>query len=168
MTDQRLIYIVRHGIAEDRGPKYPDDSQRPLTAEGKDKLKEIAAGLVELGVAIDEFLTSPFLRARETADVLAAGWHPSPPVIELAALAVGGRAASVFSAIAARDGARHVALVGHMPSVGRLAADLAGASREFDFKKGAVACFAVQRTPAPGAGTLLWFAPPRLLRARKK
>jgi phosphohistidine phosphatase SixA len=51
-----------------------------------------------------------------------------------------------------------------MPGIGALAAELIGGTRALDFKKGGVACIAVERTPRPGAGTLLWFAPPRLLR----
>jgi phosphohistidine phosphatase len=164
MTTGRRLYLVRHAIAADRGPEYPDDAQRPLTAEGKEKMREIAAGLVTLGLELDEILTSPFVRTRQTADLLAAAWKKPPPVTGLDALAVGGRTSAVLAALASSTASRSVALVGHMPGLGALAAELIGSTRGLGFKKGAVACIAVERTTAPGAGTLLWFAPPRLLR----
>ncbi len=66
------IYIIRHAIAVDRGtPEYEDDSQRPLTEKGKKKMRQIASGLRALGVDFDFILSSPYIRARETAEILA-------------------------------------------------------------------------------------------------
>jgi phosphohistidine phosphatase len=165
MNETRTLYLVRHGIAAERGPDYPDDSKRPLTSEGKAKLRDIGAGLVALGIEWDEILTSPFTRARQTAEILAEAWSRRPPVTDLDELAVGGRNSGVLAALASATGRRQVALVGHMPGIGALAAELIGAAHELDFKKGAVACIGVERTPARGAGTLQWYAPPRMLRA---
>ena len=164
MAEARILYLVRHGIAEERGPEYPDDAARPLTGEGKAKLREVAAGLVALGVDPEEILTSPFVRTRQTADLLAAAWPKRPHVIDLEPLAVGGRPSAVIAALAARKARKQVALVGHMPGIGLLAAELIGAGRPLAFKKGAVACITLDKAPGRGAGTLVWFAPPRLLR----
>jgi phosphohistidine phosphatase len=164
MAEGRLLYLVRHAIADEPGPQYPDDSRRPLTAEGRNRFREIAGGLVALGVELDEILTSPFVRTRQTAEILAEAWPKRPTVTDLDALAVGGRTAGVFSALASRPVTRTLALVGHMPGIGALAAELVGARGELGFKKGAVACVAIEKTPGPGAGDLLWFAPPRILR----
>ena len=66
------LYIIRHAIAVDEGtPEYEDDSQRPLTDKGKKKMRQIAKGLRALGVEFDLILSSPYVRAKETAEILA-------------------------------------------------------------------------------------------------
>jgi phosphohistidine phosphatase len=167
MSDERLVYLIRHGIAGERGPLYPDDSKRPLTSDGKARMKEIAAGLVALGVDVDAVFTSPFVRTRQTADLVAAAWSKPPRVVDLDALAVDGRPADVIAAVASAD-VRQAALVGHMPGIGQLAADLLGTSRPLEFKKGAVALLGFTGVPGRGRGSLLWFATPRMLRCLGK
>lgn len=168
MANGQVLYLVRHGIAAERGDHYPDDGQRPLIPEGKARMKQVGAGLRRLGVAWDEVLTSPLVRALQTAQILAEGCEPRPPVTVTDALALGGRTDAVFAELAKRRSLKSVALVGHMPGIGILAAQLVGASRELDFKKGAVACIALERGPAAGAGRLIWFAPPKLLRSNRE
>jgi phosphohistidine phosphatase len=164
VAERRIVYLVRHGVAAERGPEYPDDRLRPLTSEGKDKVREIAAGLAAIGVHLDEILTSPLVRTRQTAEILAGAWSPVPAVRDLDGLAVDGRNEQVLSALAARRRGRQVALVGHMPGIGSLAAELIGSASPFPFRKGAVAGILLGRDPRRGDGTLLWFAPPKLLR----
>ena len=66
------LYIVRHGIAIDReDPKCPADPERYLTEEGVEKTKGVAKGLAALGVAPGLFLTSPYTRALQTAEIFA-------------------------------------------------------------------------------------------------
>ncbi|MGE3842901.1 MAG: phosphohistidine phosphatase SixA [Vicinamibacterales bacterium] len=163
----RLVYLVRHGLADAKGSAYPDDSKRPLTQEGKDRLHEVGRGLVALGVTVESVLTSPFVRARQTAEILAASWPKAPGVTDLSALAVGGAIADVCAALATRGGSQHLALVGHMPGLGELASELLGMAQPVDFKKGAVLCLELNRTPARGAATLRWLATPRMLRRIK-
>ena len=74
------LYLVRHAIAAERGPKYPDDRLRPLTPAGSKKFAESVPGLIEMDVVIDFVLTSPLVRARDTAMILAAGLKPKPAV----------------------------------------------------------------------------------------
>lgn len=65
------LYILRHGLAGEFGdPRYPDDSQRPLTAEGKRKMLRAALGMKALGLSFDLVLASPYLRARQTAEIV--------------------------------------------------------------------------------------------------
>ena len=67
-----ILYIVRHAIAEAAGNSdYEDDSQRPLTQKGRKKMRKIARGLKELEKQLDLILTSPYLRATQTTEVLA-------------------------------------------------------------------------------------------------
>src|SRR5438445_42191 len=66
------LYIVRHGIAIDReDPKCPPDPERYLTEEGVEKTKQVAKGVAALGVTGDLFLTSPYVRAVQTAEIFA-------------------------------------------------------------------------------------------------
>jgi phosphohistidine phosphatase len=160
------IYLVRHAIAAERGPKYPDDRLRPLTPAGTKRFAESVPGLVEMGVVVDVVLTSPLVRARETAMVLAAGLKPKPPIVEIEALAPGGRPQAVIEAIKAHaKRARRMALVGHEPDLGELAARLLGARGGVEFKKGAVCLIDVDGATPGGPGTLRWMLTPKALRA---
>lgn len=160
------IYLVRHGLAAERGPKYPDDRLRPLTPAGVKKFAESVPGLDELGVAVDFVLTSPLVRARETATLLAAGLKPKPAIVEVEALAPGGRHQAVIEAIKTHAKRyRRLALVGHEPDLGELAARLLGARGMIQFKKGGVCAIDVDGATPGGPGTLRWLLTPRALRA---
>ena len=160
------LYLVRHAIAAERGPKYPDDRLRPLTPVGSKKFAESVPGLIEMGVVIDIALTSPLVRARDTAMLLAAALKLKPAIVELEALAPGGRYQAVIEAIkthAKRH--RRLALVGHEPDLGELAARLLGARGNAEFKKGGVCLIEVDGATPGGPGTLRWLLTPRALRA---
>lgn len=159
------LYLVRHAIAAERGPKFPDDRQRPLTPDGAQKFKDAARGLASLNVVVDLVLTSPLVRARETATILAAGLGRRP-IEELDALSPGGRRAAVVDAIAyqAKKYPR-LALVGHEPDLGELAIALLGGTGTIRFKKGAICAIDVDGATPGGPGTLRWLLPPRVLRA---
>ena len=160
------IYLVRHGLAAERGPKYPDDRLRPLTPAGVKKFAESVPGLDELGVAVDFVLTSPLVRARETATLLAAGLKPKPAIVEVEALAPGGRHQAVIEAIKTHAKRyRRLALVGHEPDLGELAARLLGARGIIQFKKGGVCAIDVDGATPGGPGTLRWLLTPSALRA---
>ena len=137
MAAQIELYLVRHAIAAERGPKYPDDRLRPLTPAGAKQFAKSVPGLVEMDAVIDFVLTSPLVRARETATLLAAGLKPKP------------------------------ALVGHEPDLGELAARLLGARGSVEFKKGAVCLIQVDGATPGGPGTLRWMLTPKALRALK-
>ena len=160
------LYLVRHAIAAERGPKYPDDSLRPLTPAGAKKFASSVPGLAEMDVLIDLVLTSPLVRARETATLLAAGLKTKPAIVEVEALAPGGRHAALLEAIkthAKRH--RRIALVGHEPDLGEVAARLLGARGTIEFKKGAICAIEVDGATPAGPGTLRWLLTPRALRA---
>ena len=160
------LYLVRHAIAAERGPKYPDDRLRPLTPEGVKRFREGVQGLAAFDVAIDLVLTSPLVRARETATLLASGLKPKPGIEPIEALAPGGRHVAVIEAIKSHGKRnRRLALVGHEPDLGELAARLLGARGNVEFKKGAVCLIDVDSATPGGPGTLRWFLTPRALRA---
>jgi len=158
------LYLVRHAIAAERGDEWPDDSKRPLTERGIARFKEVVTGLGSLEVAIDEVFTSPLIRAKQTADVLAAGITGKPSVKLLEALAPGHTAAQVMSQLAKAAKRRRIALVGHEPDLGELSAHLLGAQRAVPFKKGGVCRIDVESLTSRRAASLIWFATPKMLR----
>lgn len=159
------ICLVRHAIAVDRGtPGYEADALRPLTPKGRDRMREAARGLLEV-VTPQLILTSPLLRARQTAEIVAAAFRLAPPK-ETASLANGDDAA-LLRELADLDAAS-VLLVGHEPYMsGTLALLLTGdaSSMSTNFKKGAAALVSCSGEPEPGNCWLEWFLPPSTLRA---
>jgi phosphohistidine phosphatase len=162
------LYIVRHAIAEERGAKWKTDAERPLTDEGTERMRKAAKGLVRLGVGLDVVLTSPLVRAKQTADILARAFDEPPPVIVIESLGPGAGYAALLGDLHAHARRTRMALVGHEPDLGRIAARLVGARRPFAFKKGAVCRIDVQSIPPAGSGALQWFVTPSILRAIRK
>jgi phosphohistidine phosphatase len=158
------LYLIRHGIAEERGDAWPDDSKRPLTAEGTSRLRKSARGLVRLGVAFDVILTSPLVRARQTADVVASVYDPRPHIVTAEALAPGGAFQALLAELEKQARRTRLALVGHEPGIGELAARFAGSRHPLEFKKGALCRIDVEALPPAGPGTLRWLLTPRIMR----
>jgi phosphohistidine phosphatase len=158
-----LLYVIRHAIAAERGPDYPDDSRRPLTPKGVERFRESVAGLIALDVEIDEILTSPYTRARQTAELLAEAFAKKPKITNVHALAE-GQPIEVVDTLARFAKRTRLALVGHEPGIGAVTARLLGHRKALAFKKGAVACVEVESLPLSSPGRLLWFIPPRVLR----
>ena len=129
---------MRHAIAAERGDDWPDDNKRPLTERGISRFKESVGGLKELDAVIDEIFTSPLVRASRPRDLLAAGVEGRPRVKMLDALAPGQPPATVMAQLAKVAKRRRIALVGHEPDLGELAAHLIGARRPLPFKKGGI------------------------------
>ena len=75
------LYLIRHGLAAERGKDWPDDSKRPLTPEGIARLRKEARGLNAVGVTFDQIVTSPLIRARQTADVFSEELKSRPPIV---------------------------------------------------------------------------------------
>jgi phosphohistidine phosphatase len=162
------LYLIRHGIAEERGEKWPDDNKRPLTDEGMERLREEGRGLVRLGVTFDIVLTSPLVRTRQTAEIIASAFDDRPNVVIADSLAPGGTFQAVVADLEKHGKKTQLALVGHEPDIGELAARLVGARRAIEFKKGAVCRIDVDALPPAAPGALRYFLPPKLLRAVKK
>ena len=162
------LYLVRHAIAAERDSEWPDDTKRPLTERGISRFKEVVKGLHRLDVAVDEIFPSPLVRAKQTAELLSAGLEAAPPVKVLDALAPGHTSAAVMTALAKVAKRRRIALVGHEPDLGELAAYLIGAGRALPFKKGGVCRIDVGSLTSRRAAALVWFIPPSVLRQLRK
>jgi phosphohistidine phosphatase len=158
------LYLIRHGVAEERGEKYPDDSKRPLTAAGIARLRKEAKALEKLEVSFDQILSSPLVRAKQTADVFAEEMKSKPSVALADALTPAGTPAAVMQELGRHMRKARIALVGHEPNMGELAAYLVGAKTVLPFKKGAVCRIDFSVFPPKGKGQLIWFVTPRMLR----
>jgi phosphohistidine phosphatase len=158
------VYLIRHGVAAERGPEYPDDSKRPLTTRGIARLRKEARALDALGITFDQIVSSPLLRTRQTADIIAESLKGKPPVVLSDALAPAGTVSAVMQELGKYTKKGSVALVGHEPNLGELAARLIGAKHALAFKKGGLCRIDFETLPPKGFGSLRWFVAPRLLR----
>jgi phosphohistidine phosphatase len=168
MAGPYQLYLIRHGLAEERGEAWPDDNKRPLTDEGMARMRKAARGLARLGVAIDVILSSPLVRARQTADLIAGGLDPRPSLVNVDSLAPDGSYAAIVADLEKHGRKPRLALVGHEPAIGELAARLIGSRHALEFKKGAICRIDLDEIPPAGPGDLRWMLTPRVLRALKK
>src|SRR6185369_16428895 len=107
-----ILYILRHGIAEDEAPKG-DDRARPLTSRGRAKMRAGAEGMHALRLRFDVILTSPLVRAVETSAIVAEVFGGKPVPQELPALAAGIPPAETVHALRPFARHDHVVIVGH-------------------------------------------------------
>jgi phosphohistidine phosphatase len=162
------LLLVRHAIAGERtdwaGTGRPDH-ERPLTPKGRERMERVAAGLVRIFPRLDRIATSPFLRAAQTAEILARA-YPEADLAEVPALASGGALEDVVSWIAAAASAKRLALVGHEPDLGRLAAFLLAGrpTPALPLRKGGACLLRVRGEPKRAEAELEWFLTPALLR----
>ncbi|HEX5443696.1 MAG TPA: histidine phosphatase family protein [Pirellulales bacterium] len=160
-----IVYVVRHAWAEDRDEAaYPDDDLRPLTAKGKKRFRRVVKRLVKRGFDPRRLATSPLVRCRQTADLIAEYAPQGPTPEELDDLKPGGRLEPLLAWTAeCREG--DVAWVGHAPEVEELTAALIGGEAALHFAKGAVAAVEFTGRVFAGQGLLLWLATAELLKA---
>jgi len=162
------LYLIRHGVAEERGDAWPDDAKRPLTDDGMSRMRKAARGLSRLGVVFDIVLTSPLVRARQTAEIVAGGLAPRPSLVNIESLAPDAGYAALMVDLEKHARKPRIALVGHEPDIGELAARLVGSRRAIEFKKGAICRIDLDEIPPSGPGQLRWFVTPKILLALKK
>jgi phosphohistidine phosphatase len=164
------LYLVRHGIAIDREePKCPPDPQRYLTEEGVEKTKQVAKGIRALGVTADLLLTSPYVRAVQTAEIFAAALDYAKQKIRHTDLLLPGAEPTLFFRELAKERqASSVFLFGHAPQLDDVVAAALGSKRHItSLKKAGVAMLELKRISPPIA-MLIWLATPKLLRRAGK
>jgi phosphohistidine phosphatase len=163
------LYLLRHGIAVDLGARgFIDDRERPLTSEGKRKMKRVASGMKTLGVEFDLLLSSPYIRARQTAEIVATVLRTKKRLRYSDHLASDGDPAELIRHLK-RDhrAARSIMLVGHEPYLSRLASLLVSGQPDLPLtlKKGGLCKLALERLRHGQCATLEWLLAPRILEA---
>lgn len=159
-----VVYIVRHAAAVPYGDPEWSDFERPLTEKGRARFSQFVAALAAVDFAPGVVATSPLVRCRQTAEVLAEVVPRHPQVVMREELAPPSNLAGLIHWVAqtAADLAP-VAWVGHAPDVGHLAAALiSDGSARIHLAKGAVAAIEFDGAPKPGGGELLWLATAKL------
>ena len=157
------LYIFRHGEAQDRG-RGGSDEARALTGPGKAEVRRVARGLRKLGVKLDLILTSPLVRAEETAQIAADVLRPAGGLRTCDALAPGGTHAVLFKELSS-IGKSSVMLVGHQPDLGELVSVLTyGSPRAgVPLKKAGLARIVIDHLPPASTGELRWLLTPKQL-----
>lgn len=164
------LLIIRHAPAGGPAAKRRwrgRDRLRPLTRQGEEKMRRAAKGLVEVSPRLEAVYTSPFARARRTAEIV--GKRLGAKLVETDALTPEARPEETLALLAGLRGPRGpggaVALVGHEPQLGRLVAWLcSGAARPLTVLKKGQACLLELPELRPGAARLLWSLAPAQLR----
>lgn len=156
------LYLIRHADALALGERgITHDEDRPLSERGETQARVLGAGLRRRGIGLDKIVTSPLLRARQTAEEILRVWSPPLPEIHVSPeLAPEGRRRKLARFLEGL-GADSVALVGHQPDLGELTAWLIGSRKaHVDFAKAGVAQVACPDGPGKGLGTLLLLLTP--------
>jgi len=162
----QLIFI-RHAIAVDReDPKVKSDQERWLTTKGIDRMKTASKGFVKYCSEIDVIYTSSYIRAKQTAQIVAKAFKSPPPIYETDLLCPGASIDCLPLLIEKESNPDRVAFVGHEPDFSEMLATLLckDVRAEVEFKKGAIASVEVNGIIQPGRGVLLYHLPPRVLR----
>lgn len=159
-----LVYVVRHAEAAPR-EDYPRDEDRPLTERGRVLIGTVAEALEALGASPSPVYTSPLVRARETAEIVASRLGGAR-VDEVEALAGGHEAREVIDFLA---GVRftEVAVVGHAPQLDEVVSLMIAGScdKTVDISKASVACVAFDGEVRAGRGVLKWHLVPKVVEA---
>jgi phosphohistidine phosphatase len=164
------LYVVRHGIAIDReDPKCPPDPERYLTEEGIEKTKRVAAGVAALSASPDLLLSSPYVRAMQTAEIFAAAFdYPKQKIRRTDLLLPGSEPTLFFRELAKDKQTSTLFIFGHAPQLDDIIASALGSKHHItSMKKAGVALLELKRISPPN-GQLLWLAPPKLLRRAGK
>jgi phosphohistidine phosphatase len=161
-----LLYLVRHGVAMDRDdPESPsDDTQRPLTPKGMKKTREVAKGFLALDVKPDAVLTSPWLRAVQTAEIFCEVMDiPSKKMIRSDALKGTSAPVDLFRELAKLK-VEEVVCFGHEPHLHQVIGQVVHTSaRITELKKAGIACLELEQI-SPPQGQLIALYPPKSMR----
>ncbi len=156
------LVFMRHGIAVERGdPLAPVEFERYLTTEGAEKVKQIAKHLSKIGSMFDMIISSPFVRARQTAEIVAKTLNLEKKLILDERLSAGATIAKILALASEYKNSNSLLFVGHEPDLGDAVSHLAGI-RSISIKKGGLAGVRISEF-GPGKGDLLYFIPPKML-----
>lgn len=160
------IYLIRHSNAVDPGtPGYEDDSLRPLTEKGRDKMKKIASAIKGLDVKPDLIVSSPYVRARQTAEILAKVLKYKKDLAFNDALVPMGSTDDIVGEINEKYAVDELVLVGHEPCFSALIGALTARTPDLsiNLKNGGVCCLSSDDLHAERKAVLEWLLTPKIL-----
>jgi phosphohistidine phosphatase len=152
---------LRHGIAVEPGQWKGGDFDRPLTSDGIERMEREARAIADLALELDAIVTSPLLRARQTAEIVANRLKLRGGIVEDARLANGFDAGQLTEILAEHAEAEAIMLVGHEPTMSATIGATIGDAR-LELKKAALAGVAFSDAPAT-RGMLICLIPPKVL-----
>ncbi len=161
------ILLIRHADALPTGEGgAADDESRPLSETGHAQCAPLARAIDRFGVRPQIVISSPLLRARQTASGMLPTWEGAPPELRIADELAPGAKRNKLARLLRGFSAETVALVGHMPDLGLFAAWLIGSKRaRIDFAKAGAACLVSETVPAKGGAALVWMVTPEVCAA---
>jgi phosphohistidine phosphatase len=159
-------YFLRHGIAEEPETWRGLDDERPLTRDGVARLEREAKAIDHLSLELDVIVTSPLLRARQTAEIVAERLKRRDGIVPDGRIAHGFNAERCREILTDHAGAQSIMLVGHEPTMSETIGRLIG-DASIELKKAALACVELSQ-PSARSGTLIFLIPPKFLVALGK
>ncbi|HLP17395.1 MAG TPA: histidine phosphatase family protein [Bacteroidota bacterium] len=161
-----FIYLLRHAVAVDRRDEQQPNDDRPLTKDGIEKMKKAAQGMKRLlADPIDVVLTSPLVRARDTARIAAEALGCEDRITVCTELAPGTPFETLREALTNYQRADKLMLVGHSPDLNFAASGFLGsASSIVEMKKGSVCCIEIASLAGRMEGRMHWLLQPKQLR----
>jgi phosphohistidine phosphatase len=161
-----LLLLIRHAHAGERDPaQWPDDTQRPITDKGRKVQRDVSRFLRKRDLAPRLVLTSPWLRAEQTAEIVVQEARVAQPAVACDALADNPDLIRLADYVGEQPPEAIVALVGHSPWMEELAALLLGGSASdlrIDFPKSGVMGIDLAEI-AEAAGELRFFVRPKMV-----
>ena len=157
------LYILRHAIAADRGT-VENDFDRPLTTEGEQKLRRVVKAMRNLGLSFDLVLSSPYVRARQTAEIAAAAFAAGKSLALWESLGADGNPREFIAELRTlQPPPASVLLVGHEPFLSTLVGLLvSGAARSVvTLKKAGLCKLNVETLKVGRCASLEWLLSPR-------
>ena len=162
------LYILRHGLAVERGkPGFKNDADRPLTAKGKQRLRRITKAMDAMGASFNVILASPFVRAQQTAQIVAEAFKLSKKLILSDHLTPSGSPKALIEQInELKPPPTNVLIVGHEPYLSKLVALLAAGNTglRLELKKGGLAQLQTTRLRYGRCAEIVFLVTPRQMR----
>ena len=163
------LYLMRHGIAAAQDdPSVSHDGERPLTAKGIKRIRRAAKGMLRLGISFDSLLTSPLLRARQTAELVAHAFGIEDRLEEISGLAPESTVEHLTLGLTRYQDREHLLLVGHEPLLSNFAGYLLAGQRAtkltLELKKGSLCRIETEALAAGAPAKLHWLLTPKQLR----
>ncbi len=155
-----ILYLIRHAKAVERDSGDVPDDYRVLSPDGREVVKRVAEWCVDQQICIEQIVSSPLLRAVQTAEILSAMIHPSKKVEITLALGVGGSTGQILRFLPQYQHLNSLALVGHEPTIGITASTMLDINKKVSFSPGSICCLAFHGVDQAPQASFRWMINP--------